>query len=85
MSAGFLFKLTSIEWALIIFAIIIVWMAEASNTAIEFLADSITKAQHPLIGKAKDVAAAGVLVTAIGAAIVGIIIFCPYLTEIVKR
>ncbi|MCK4503054.1 MAG: diacylglycerol kinase family protein [Desulfuromonadales bacterium] len=83
VTAGFLFKLSGSEWSLLIIAIIIVWLAEAFNTAVEFLADSITKDHHPLIGKAKDVAAGGVLVASIGAAVIGIIVFGPYLARLI--
>jgi diacylglycerol kinase (ATP) len=76
---GFIFNISNIEWSVIIFAIIIVWLAEAMNTAVEFLADAITREHNPLIEKAKDVAAGGVLITAIGAAVVGIIVFLPYI------
>ena len=79
---GFHFGVSGAEWSLLIVAISIVWFAEALNTAIEFLADSITKEHHPLIGKAKDVAAGGVLVAAIGAAVIGIIVFWPYVNQI---
>jgi diacylglycerol kinase (ATP) len=81
---GFLFKISAVEWTLIILAIVIVWMAEALNTAVEFLADSITTEPNKLIGAAKDVAAGGVLIVSIGAAIVGIIIFSPYIIKLVS-
>ena len=59
-------------------AVAIVWAAEALNTAIEFLADLASPEPHPLAAKAKDVAAGAVLVAAIGSAIVGVIVFGPY-------
>lgn len=76
--AGFYYQFTKSEWCWIVLAIVAVWTAEAFNTAFEFLADKISKEYHPLIGKAKDVAAGAVLITAIGAAIVGVIIIGPY-------
>lgn len=79
VSLGFYFGVSGNEWSLLIVAIIIVWLAEALNTAVEFLADSITKEHHPLIGQAKDVAAGGVLVASVGAAVIGIIVFWPYI------
>jgi diacylglycerol kinase (ATP) len=82
---GFYFAVSRAEWILLILAIIIVWLAEALNTAIEFLSDSITEDPHPLIGKAKDVAAGGVLLASIGAAIIGIIVFWPYLIQILEK
>ncbi len=76
---GILFDITRVEWLTIIIAATLVLMAEAFNTAIEFLTDLASPTHHPLAGKAKDVAAAAVLIAAIGAAIVGTIIFFPYL------
>jgi len=75
--AGFYFKITTTEWCLSIFAIVSVLAAEAFNTALEYLTDLVSPDYHVLAGKTKDVAAAGVLITAIGAAIVGLIIFLP--------
>lgn len=76
---GLLFQVNTIEWAILIFAIIIVLVSEALNTAIEFLCDLVSPDQHPLIKKSKDVAAGAVLISAIGAAIIGLIIFLPYI------
>ena len=50
---------------------------EAMNTAIEYLTDLVSPGIHPLAGKAKDVAAAAVLIAAIGAIVVAGIIFLP--------
>ena len=77
--AGFFFGITRIEWCMIILCIALVFAAEAANTAIEYLTDLVSPEYHPLAGKTKDVAAAAVLLAAIGAAIVGMLIFVPYL------
>jgi diacylglycerol kinase (ATP) len=66
-----------LEWAAVALAVGLVWMAEALNTAVEFLADAVHPEQHPLIGRAKDVAAAGVLLAALTAACVGVSVFGP--------
>ena len=79
VAISFLFELSGFEWSLIIMAIITVWLAEALNTAVEFLSDTITEEHHPLIGKAKDVAAGGVLIATIGATLIGAIVYWPYL------
>ena len=76
---GIIYELTKLDWALIIFSITLVWMAEALNTAIEFLADAVTKEFHPLIEKAKDVAAAAVLIAALGAVTIATLVFTPLL------
>ncbi len=75
VTLGFFLKLSAAEWCCVIFAITMVFACEAFNTAIEFLADRISPEHHPLIGKAKDVAAAAVLISAFGAAAVGAVIF----------
>lgn len=76
--AGFVVSISSVDWALVTIAIALVWIAEALNTAIEFLADDITEERRERIGKAKDVAAFGVLVSAIASTVIGIIVFLPH-------
>lgn len=46
---------------------ILVLAAEAMNTAIEYTVDYISTERHPLAGRAKDAASAGVFLTAIAA------------------
>ena len=80
IAIGFYFHLTKAEWCWIILAIVSVWTAEALNTAFEFLTDVASPAFHPLAGKAKDVAAGAVLLTAIGSVLIGLLIFIPHLS-----
>jgi len=82
--AGFVLGISPAEWCWLVLAIIAVWMAEALNTAIEFLADVASPEFHPLVKKAKDVAAGAVLISAIGALIIGIIILGPYVLKLIK-
>ena len=77
--AGFYFGITRPEWGLIILAVIAVWTAEALNTAFEFLADVSKPDFHPMVMKAKDIAAAAVLIAAAGALAIGSIIMIPYI------
>ena len=84
LATAFLLRITAGDWCWIILAISIVWTAEALNTAFEFLADAASPEFHPLVRDAKDVAAGAVLLTAIAAAIIGIIIFWPYLTRLIS-
>lgn len=81
--AGFVLAVNSVEWALLLLAMGMVWLAEAFNTALEALCDRIAPDPHPLVGRAKDVAAAGVLLAASAAAAVGLIIFVPKLLALV--
>jgi len=72
-------RLSTIEWLILILTITLILFAEAANSALEFLTDLVSPEYHPLAGKAKDVAAAAVLVAAIGAIIIGLILFLPKL------
>lgn len=76
---AYYFQVTVGEWLVFILIISIVWLGEALNSAIEYLADAAVPEQHPLIKKAKDVAAAGVFISAVAALIIGILIFLPYI------
>jgi len=67
------------EWLALVLAMTLVWSAEAFNTAVELLADAITPEFHPLIEKAKDVAAGAVLICALGALVVAALVFVPHL------
>ncbi len=80
--AGFLVKLSSTEWTLIAIAITMVWAAELFNTAIEALCDMVMPEKHPQIKFIKDVAAAAVLMTAIGSVVIGLIIFIPKIVSL---
>jgi diacylglycerol kinase (ATP) len=82
LAAAFFFRISAGDWCWIILAISIVWTAEALNTAFEFLADAASPQFHPLVRDAKDVAAGAVLITAIAAAIIGIVVFWPYVRNL---
>ena len=68
--------------ALFLFGLIL--SLELVNTALEAVVDLVTKEKKPLAKIAKDTAAGAVLVSAIAAAIIGCIIFVPYLLELIK-
>jgi len=74
---GFLFCLSSVEWAIIIFAIGLVIIAEAFNTAIEIDIDLTSPNYHPYARDTKDVSASAVAIATIVAGIIGLIIFLP--------
>jgi diacylglycerol kinase (ATP) len=78
-AAGWVLAISRLEWCLVVFAIGGVLAAEAFNTAIEALADAVAPRRDPLVGRAKDIAAAGVLITSAGAAVIGLLIFGPRL------
>jgi diacylglycerol kinase len=65
------------DWAILILTIMAVWMAEFTNTAIEAVVDLLRPDPHPLAKVAKDVAAAAVLLGAIGAVLIGLLLMGP--------
>jgi diacylglycerol kinase len=74
--AGALLRLSPLEWAAVAFAVALVLTAELLNTALEAVVDLASPAEHPLAKRAKDVAAAAVLVAALGAlAIVALVLW----------
>ncbi len=81
LAAGIFFKINTTEWCLIALTSAAVLAAEAMNTAIEFIVDLVSPQYHDLAGKAKDVAAAAVLLTSFGALMVGFLVFFPKIVE----
>lgn len=80
--AGFYFDISSVEWIGIILCIVLVISFELINTAIEELCNMVQQEQHPIIKKVKDIAAAAVLVAAIGSVVAALIIFLPKLNSL---
>ena len=77
--AGYHFDITPTEWCIVVLCFGLVLAAEGFNTAIERLVDLVSPDFHPIAGDVKDVAAGAVLICAIASAIVGLIVFIPYL------
>lgn len=75
--AGLFLRLSAIDWIAISFAAALVFICECFNTAVEYLSDAVTMEQNENIKMAKDVSAAGVLISAIIAAIIGLFVFLP--------
>lgn len=66
-----------IEWAIVTIVIGIVLISEIFNSVIEQTIDHVKPEIHPTAKIIKDMAAAGVLVAAMIAIIIGILIFLP--------
>jgi diacylglycerol kinase len=77
--AGALLRLRPLAWALVVVAIALVLVAELVNGAIETVIDLVSPESHPLAGRAKDVAAAAVLVAAVAAAAIGALVLASVL------
>ena len=76
--------ITALEWAVLVLVMVLVVALEALNTAVELAVTLASPERHPLAKAAKDVAAAAVLVAAVGAAIVGTIILWPKIVVLVS-
>ncbi|NOT37822.1 MAG: diacylglycerol kinase family protein [Saprospiraceae bacterium] len=77
ISFGFYFQISSTEWMFVVFSIITVIASEIFNTAIEEICNLIHPDKHPTIKRIKDLSAGAVLLIAIGAFVIGLIIFIP--------
>lgn len=74
---GFFVGLNQTEWLFQILAIAILIIAEASNTAVEYLCDFVHPEHHKKIGEIKDIAAGIPFLAAIFSIIIGLIIYIP--------
>lgn len=83
VAAGFLFGITPGQWTAVVIVIAMVFSAEAVNSAIERTADFVKEERDDRKRDIKDLAAGAVLICAIGAAVVGIIVFLPYVIKFV--
>lgn len=79
---GFFFKISGIEWCVIIFTISLVFLMELVNSAVERVTDILKPRIHDYVKDIKDIMAAAVFVSSIAAVIIGLIIFIPYLNKI---
>lgn len=74
-----IFVVTRVELLILLFTILLGLASEMVNTALESMTDLITKEYRTEAKIAKDVAAGMMLVISIGATVVGLVIFIPYL------
>lgn len=77
VGAGFYFQIEPYAWITVIVCVGMVIALECMNTALEALADRVSTQENELIKRAKDVAAAGVLVAALTSLAVAAIVFGP--------
>jgi len=81
---GVLLDISRPEWCAFLLCFAAVMSAEAMNSAVEKLTDLVSPGHHDLAGKAKDMAAGAVLISAIMAAAVGCVVFLPRLGELLR-
>jgi diacylglycerol kinase (ATP) len=77
--AAWYFQLSKTDWLWLIVSIILVLSAELLNSAFEYVCDVISPQHNASVGRAKDIAAGAVLVVACGAALIGLLVFLPYI------
>lgn len=75
---SFIFPLEGFERLFVLTAIILVLALELLNSVLEKIIDFIHPTPHSTVGLIKDMMAGVVLIVAIGAAIIGLVIFIPY-------
>lgn len=78
---GFYFDISRYDWIIVSLMIGLVLTSELINSAMEAIVDSFTSQEHPGAKKAKDFAAGAVVIIIITAAVVGSLVFIPYLTH----
>jgi diacylglycerol kinase (ATP) len=71
---GLLVGVSELELAVLLLTIVVVFVVEMLNTSLEFVVDLVTTEYHPLAKLAKDVSAGAVLVSSVGAVLVGLLI-----------
>jgi len=75
--AGIYFRISNVEWIVLLLTISSVLTLELINTGIERCVDLVTKEYHELAKNAKDVAAGAVFIMSIFSVCIGIVIFLP--------
>jgi len=81
VAAGLFLGLNRVEWSVIILTVTAVWAAEIMNTSLEKVVDLLSPQYNVVAGRAKNISAGAVLVTALGAVLVGIMIFGPRIIQ----
>ena len=82
-AAGF-FRVTAVEWAILVAVMFGVLALEAVNTAVEATIDLVSPDYHPLAGVAKDAAAGALIVAVVGSIAVAAAIFGPRLLALLR-
>jgi len=84
VTGGFYFGISDMEWITVVICIGAVFSAEIFNTSIEHISNFIQPEKDIRIKAIKDLAAAGVVITALASLIVGLIIFIPRIIDILQ-
>jgi undecaprenol kinase len=84
LALGIFFHVTVLEWVVLLGLIAAVLSVELINSIFERIVDAFKPRIHPMVKDIKDMMAAGVLIVSIISAVIGLIIFCPYILELVR-
>lgn len=76
---GYILQISKTEWLILILTILLVVLMEIVNSAIERVTDILKPRIHGYVKEIKDIMAAAVMLASIGAFVVGLLIFGPYL------
>ena len=83
---SFWLRISMQDWAVILLAIALVWIAEFLNTALEAVVDLASNQEHHALAKVgKDVGAAAVLIAAAASVLIGLLILGPPLWEKLQK
>jgi len=82
IAMGIVLKISPQDWIVLTLAITSVWFAETINTAFEYVCDVVSPEKNESVKRAKDIAAGAVLITAIGAVIIGAFVMFPYIAAL---
>lgn len=83
--ASFIFKVSLLEWCLLILIIGMILALEMVNTAMERCVDLVTKDYKELAKNAKDIAAGAVFIMSLFSVILGILIFLPKIILLLRK
>lgn len=85
IGAAFFFKISAVEWLVLILAISLVILMEIINSAVERVADVLKPRINSYVKEIKDIMAAAVMLSSITSAIIGLIIFGPRLFKLLYK
>lgn len=75
----FILRLSTLEMALLTLAIMLVLVLELMNSIFERMADMLKPRIHHYVRDVKDIMAGTVLIASLGAFLIGLLIFWPYI------
>ena len=81
---SYFLQITRIEWIIVLLLINFVLIMELLNTALEKVVDLYTTKYNEIAKVVKDVASASVFLMSLFSAVIGFLIFMPYIIELLE-